>query len=98
MHFFTNEYYVALSNGKVVRARSIAKVIASRRRCADSVEKIAGIPGDMIVNEDSDPAAGIEEAIGPHAMLETDLEVGDTVPEARDSKLQSAMNKQIRSE
>ena len=70
------------------------RVIASRRWCADSVEKIAGIPGDMI-NGDSDPTAGIEEAIDPHAMLDADLEVGDAVPEAHDSKSQSDMVRQI---
>ena len=64
----------------------MVRVIASRRWCADSVEKIAGIPGNMIVNGESDPTAGIEEAIDPHAMLDADLEVGDAVPEARDSK------------
>ena len=92
----TNEYCVAQSNGNVVKARSVVRVIASRRWCAECVEKIASIPGDMIVNDDSDRTAGIEGAIDPHAMLDADLEVGDAVPEARDSKLQSAMDKQIR--
>ena len=73
----------------------MVRVIASRRWCADSVENIAGIPGDMIVNGDSDPTDRFEEAIDSHAMLDADLEVGDAVPEARDSKLQSAMDKQI---
>ena len=50
----------------------------------------------MIVNGDSDPKAGIKEAIDPHAMLDADLEVGDAVPEARDSKLQSAMDEKNR--
>ena len=92
----TNEYYVAPSNGNVVKARSVVQVLASRRWCGDSVEKITGIPGDMIVNGEADPTAGIEEAIDPHAMLDADLEVGDAVPEARDSKMQSNMDKQIR--
>ena len=71
------------------------RVIASRRWSADVVGKIAGIPGDVIVNGDSDPTAGIEEAIGPHAMSDADLEVGDAVPEARNSNLQSATDKHI---
>ena len=50
----------------------------------------------MIVNGEADPTAGIEEAIDPHAMLDADLEVGDAVPEARDPKMQSNMDKQIR--
>ena len=72
------------------------RLIASRRWCADSIEKIAGIPGDMIVNGEADPTAGIEEAIDPHAMLDADLQVGDAVPEARDPKMQSNMDKQMR--
>ena len=35
----TNEYYAALSNGNVVKARSIVRVIASRRCSADSVHE-----------------------------------------------------------
>ena len=94
----TNQYYVALSNGSVVKGRSIERVIASRRWCANSVAKIAGIPGDMIVHGDSDPAAGGEEDIDPHAILDADLEVGDEAPEARDSKLQSAMTNRFGSQ
>ena len=89
---YTNEYYVALIRGNVVKARSVVRVIASRRWCADSVEKIAGIPGDVINNGASGPAARIEGAIDTHAMLDANLKFGSAVPEARDSKLQSALD------
>ena len=51
----------------------------------------------MDVNGESDPAAGIEEAIDPHAMLHADLETGLGSPETREPKLRSAMDTRIRS-
>ena len=77
----SNEFYVGLANGAVVKARSVVRVISSRRWSAEAVEKIIGIPGKMKVDGEQDIGDGIEELIDPHANKDADLIVESAVPE-----------------
>ena len=77
----SNEFYVGLANGAVVKARSVVRVISSRRWSAEAVEKIIGIPGKMKVDGEQDIGDGIEKLIDPHANKDADLIVESAVPE-----------------
>ena len=66
----SNEYNVGLYNGNVVKARSVVRVVASKRWSADIIEKVAGVPGAMHVNDSDDITATIEDQLDPHANRE----------------------------
>ena len=71
----SNESMIALSNGNVVRSRSIARVVQASRWDKDAVLKVKGIPGALTPagSESIDPT--IEESSSPH--LEGDAEIRD---------------------
>ena len=62
----SNESYVGMANGNVVKSRSIARVKVADRWNADAVMKIEGIPGDLIAAGAEDINPAIEESRTPH--------------------------------
>ena len=68
----SNESYIGLSNGNVVKSRSVARVVQANRWDPDAILKIKGIPGDMVPSGTEDIDASIEESHTPH--LDGDIE------------------------
>ena len=68
----SNEAYVALSNGNVVKSRSLARVVAASRWDSAAIMGVKGIPGDLTPSgsEDSDPV--LEEVEAPHLPADAD--------------------------
>ena len=67
---------MALPNGNDVKSRSAARVVEANRWDAEAINKIKGIPGDMIANESEDVDPAIEESATPH--LDGDAEARDS--------------------
>ena len=78
----SNEYYLALPNGNVVKSRSIARVVPSGRWHKQSLLAVKGIPGKLTMNADIEP--DIEAFVNPHENLDDaqrdkqDTEVDDS--------------------
>ena len=95
----SNEHYVGMQNGNVAKSRSVVRTIASKRWRPDLVEKVAGIPGDMLVNGDRDEAAGIESFEDPHASPAAESDIELDVAEAKpivEEKHLKTLDRQIR--
>ena len=68
----SNEHYVGLQNGNVLKARSVVRVIRASRWSADMVFKIQGTPSRLCPLGDEDVHPDIEELENPH--LDRDFE------------------------
>ena len=68
----SNESFIALANGNVIKSRSVARVVESHRWDAEAVARIRGTPGELCPTgrETIDPS--IEESFTPH--LDADAE------------------------
>ena len=62
----SNEYFLGLPNGNVVKSRSIVRVVPSGRWDRKSLMAIKGIPGKLTANE-ADQDVEVEEFERPHA-------------------------------
>ena len=58
----SNEYYIALPNGDVVKTRSITRVVASGRWDKGSLLNVKGIPGKLTASRLDDPEVDLEGA------------------------------------
>ena len=63
----TNEAYVAVSNGDVLKSRSIVRVIQPSRWDKDAIMNIRGVPHQFRMSEEVQDDAYIEELNDPHA-------------------------------
>ena len=62
----SNEAYIGVSNGNVVKARCIVRVVEPARWSLTCVERIIGTPEDMTPTEDNSPSADkIERSENP---------------------------------
>ena len=59
------------------------------------IEKVAGVPGAMQVNDSDDITATIEDQLDPHAKREADFIDRSAMPDDGDAKFK-AMDRQIR--
>ena len=71
----SNESYVGLSNGNVVKSRTIARVVEASRWDPEAVFKITGIPGDMVPSGQEDINPDVEASEMPH--IDGDAELRD---------------------
>ena len=62
----SNENYIALTNGCVVRGRAITRVRPDQRRDRKLVQDIKGTPAEPLSRDDAD----IEDLADPHANAE----------------------------
>ena len=76
----SNEYYLALPNGNVVKSRSIVRVVPSGRWDQRSLLAVQGIPGKLTISDDSDDV-DIEAFADAHENLD------DAERDARDSEV-----------
>ena len=72
----SNEYYLALPNGNVVKSRSIVRVVPSGRWDQKSLLAVQGIPGKLTVSDEQDETSKLSLTLMrtltmPSAMLET---------------------------
>ena len=91
----SNEYYVSNGQGDIVKARSVVRVVSTRRWGATDVLNVRGIPGLLRVDGSEDPYEQIEQLVDPQAMLEADNLADKAVPEEQKKKAE-AIEKQIR--
>ena len=75
----SNEYYLALPNGNVVKSKSILRVVPSGRWDQKSLFAVQSIPGKHTMSDDSDDV-DIEAFAHPHENLD------DAERDARDSE------------
>ena len=71
----SNESYVGLSNGNVVKSRTIARVVEASRWDPEAVFKVTGIPGDMVPSGQEDINPEVEASEMPH--IDGDAELRD---------------------
>ena len=71
----SNENFVALPNGNVVRSRSVARVVEEHRWDAEAILAVRGVPGRCTPNGPESIGPDIEESMHPH--LEGDAEIRD---------------------
>ena len=62
----SNEKMIGLTNGTVIKARSIARNIKTSKWDLVAVNTIRGIPGDLAPPGNEGTNAGIEESTTPH--------------------------------
>ena len=95
----SNEHSVGMPNGNVAKTRSVVRTVASKRWRPDLVEKIAGIPGQLVVSGDRDATAGIESSEDPHAgpviAADVELDVPEIKPNVENKHLKT-LDRQIR--
>ena len=95
----SNEAFIGLPNGNVVKSRSVARVMIANRWDKDAVLKIRGIPGSLNPAGAEDINPQIEESDSPH--LDGDAEeredADQSMPEAQaSSQKPRGSNTQIR--
>ena len=56
----SNEYYIALPDGNVVRSRSVTRVVPSGRRDKTALLAVKGIPGKLTVADDERAEVDVE--------------------------------------
>ena len=61
----SNEYYLALNNGNVVKSRAIHRLIPSVRWCSKSVLATEGVPGRLTVHR-GEEEPDVEGFQNPH--------------------------------
>ena len=70
----SNELFVGVVNGNVIKARSAVRVVEKTRWDRVAVEKIQGTPGDMLpVDDDTFTADDVEGAEAAHEFDADDL-------------------------
>ena len=62
----SNENYIGLPNGNVVKSRSAIRVVQSGRWDKNAVFVVQGIPGKPTVTRDVDDHVDIENLLDPH--------------------------------
>ena len=78
----TNEAYVAVSNGDVIKSRSLVRVVSASRWVKDAVLGVKGLPHRFRVSQDEQDDTQVEELQDPH----DNLDAPDAPPEPSDSK------------
>ena len=63
----SNEHYIAVKNGNVVKTRSVCRVVEQSRWSADAVLGVIGIPSRLCPSGPEDIDAEVEELEDPHA-------------------------------
>ena len=86
----SNEAFVALSNGNVIKSRSLARVVSASRWDARALNNIKGIPGDLTPVGLEDIGPQIEESLSPHLDADADSrqQADDAEPAVDSSKRQ----------
>ena len=84
----SNEKMIGLSNGSVIKAQSIARVVEASRWDFVAVNKIRNIPGDHAPSRNEGITAGIEESATPHTdgdgQLREEAEAKEPKPDKSD--------------
>ena len=73
----SNEAFIGIGNGNVIKSRSVVRVVASQRRSLDAVSKIVGIPGRLTSQEVEDISPNIEEVVDPHTNEDEAVGIDD---------------------
>ena len=73
----TNEAYVAIKNGSVIKSRSIVRVVKPSRWSREALTSVCGIPGRLTPQGPEELDAAIEEHADPHAHADESLGADD---------------------
>ena len=75
----SNELFIGIPNGNILKARSAVRVIEESRWSKDAIQKIIGSPDDMHPVDDNNPTADeVESSERPH-----DFDVPEVDPDAQ---------------
>ena len=93
----SNEAFVGISCGNVIRSRSIVRVVAPSRWDKETLSKVVGVPGNLSPDNVEDPGPQIEEQLNPHEHADEALGHNDdqAAPVIDDGKLVK-IDKQLR--
>ena len=69
----SNEAFVGISNGNVIKSRSIVRVIAPSRWDKDTLSKVIGVPGNLTPTAGEEIGPSIEEQLNPHENADDDI-------------------------
>ena len=81
----TNEVFMGINNGNVIKARSMVRVVEESRWKKEVIQRIQGTPADMKPVVDDHPTADeIEGAENPHEFNQEDIEPPPRPPDEPD--------------
>ena len=73
----SNEAFIGIGNGNVIKSRSVVRVVASQRWSKEAISKIVGIPGRLTPQGIEDIGPNIEEVVDPHANKDEAIGIDD---------------------
>ena len=94
----SNEAYIAIANGDVIKSRTIVRVVEGSRWNTNAVLGVVGIPGKLTPQQSVDANAEVEELIDPHENADETRGHMDDVDECIviGSEKMKVMDRQIR--
>ena len=69
----SNEAFVAIAKGNVIKSRSIVRVVAPSRWDKEAQSRVLGIPGNLSPQGVEDIGPSMEEHLDPHAHADEAL-------------------------
>ena len=92
----SNEAFVGISNGNVIKSRSIVRVIAPSRWDKDTLSKVIGVPGNLTPTAGEEIGPSIEEQLNPHENADDDIGQDEVHAALRDGDKLKKIDRQIR--
>ena len=93
----SNETFVAIAKGSVIKSRSIVRVVAPSRWDKEALSQVVGISGNLSPRGVEDIGPSVEEHLDPHAHADEALGKGDDAgAETIDGYGSKKLDRQIR--